>query len=136
MAKPSSTNCPKAFRAAGFRKESGGDKKIQTDSEFELLINDFCHNVLGRRGGGARVPETWLKKSKAVIARGFHPSPFRTGKLSPATPMVLVTRRVGSRPLRSAPWEQSEGAFFYRHRLCHGARQPPKDVFFNGDGNR
>ena len=41
MAKPSSTNCPKAFRAAGFPQgESGGDKK--TDSTVSLLpINDF-----------------------------------------------------------------------------------------------
>ena len=47
------------------------------------------------------------------MARRFHLFPFRTEKLSFATPMVLRTSgRVGSRRFREAPRQKCSGAFF------------------------
>ena len=54
-------------------------------------------------------------KSKAVTARGFHPFPFRTGQLSPAAPMVLLTRESRSPPPYKASEEQSPEAFLCQH---------------------
>ena len=34
---------------------------------------------------------------EVVVAQGFHPFPYRTRKLSPAAPMVLLRGRVGRR---------------------------------------
>ena len=55
------------------------------------------------------------------MARRFHLFPFRTEKLSFATPMVLRTSgRVGSRRFREVPRQKCSGAFFVPVRERQG----------------
>ena len=88
MAKLSSTNCPKLFVAKSI--QSNTFYRYGEDLEMIALIES------GLPGSGVIALCFVLKMSenkkdiKVVIARGIHLFPFRTEKLSPVTPMVLL----------------------------------------------
>ena len=53
------------------------------------------------------------EKGKAAMARGIHPSPFRTGKLSPAAPMVLGDRESRTPPPYSGGQQATDAAVLH-----------------------
>ena len=64
------------------------------------------------------------EKGKAAMARGIHPSPFRTGKLSPAAPMVLGDRESRTPPPYSGGQQATDAAvlhFFCQYALLSGS---------------